>query len=87
MASDTIYDILKAYYDGSAPSQGLGTRLDDAGGGVTYVGKAVAGSATSGAVWQIQRITESDQDLIIQWADGNINFDNVWDNRASLSYS
>jgi hypothetical protein len=25
-------------------------------------------------------------DVIIEYADGNANFDNVWDNRTSLSY-
>lgn len=87
MASETIYDILKSYYDGSANSQALAQRVDDAGGGVTYVGKSAAGSATNGALWQIQRITESAGDITIQWADGDANFNNIWDNRASLSYS
>lgn len=87
MASDTIYDVLKAYYDGIAPSQGLATRLDDAGSGVTYVGKALAGSISSNPVWQIQRLTELNGDITVEWADGDISFDNTWDDRASLSYS
>jgi len=53
---------------------------------VTYVGKAVIGSATSTASWQIQKLDET-SGLVINWADGDANFDNVWDNRASLSYS
>lgn len=68
-------------YAASAP---LSIRLDD-GATYLYVGKAAMGSATSGALWQICRITQSDTTLI--WADGNAAFDNVWDNRASLSYS
>lgn len=62
-------------------------RLDDAGGGVTYVGSAPAGSVTSDAVWQIKKIVESAGDITITWADGNGLFDNVWDSRGSLSYS
>lgn len=53
-----------------------------------YLGKASAGSATSAAVWQIQKLDFGvDGDVTVTWADGNARFDNVWDNRASLSYS
>lgn len=48
---------------------------------VTYVGKAALGSATSAAVWQIQKIDES-SGLVITWA-GTGAFDQVWDNRAT----
>lgn len=49
---------------------------------VTYVGKAAVGSATSSAVWQMKKIDES-SGMTITWADGDANFDNVWDNRAT----
>ena len=62
-------------------------RLDDAGGGITYVGWAIPGSITSSAIWKLMRMTESSGDLTIEWADGNVSYDNVWNNRASLSYS
>ena len=53
-----------------------------------YLGQAVPGSAASSAVWRIQKLTFSaGGDVSTTWADGNANFDNVWDNRASLSYS
>lgn len=90
MASDTIYDILKDYYDGAKAIQAnaaLAVRIDGVGGGVTYIGKAATGASTASAVWQIQRLTESGADTTVQWADGNGSFDNVWDNRASLTYS
>lgn len=52
-----------------------------------YVGEAATGSATSSAVWKIYRITNSGTASITKrWADGNDLFDNVWDNRASLTY-
>ena len=64
------------------------TQLDDTGsGGITYIGKATPGTATSSANWQITRLTETGADLEVLYADGDINFDNIWDNRASLSYS
>ncbi len=54
---------------------------------VTYIGKAVIGTATSAASWQIKRIDETVTDVVtIEWADNDADFDNVWDNRGSLSY-
>lgn len=50
-----------------------------------YTGMADPGSATSSALWKILRETIADGTLL--YADGNGNFDNVWDNFASLSYS
>jgi len=62
------------------------TRVD-VSGAVTYVGKAPAGASTASAVWQIQRLTDGGGgDLTLEWADGDTEFDNVWDNRASLTY-
>lgn len=55
-------------------------------GSVTYVGKAEVGSASSSAKWQIQKIDET-SGTVITWADGNALFDNIWDDRATLSYS
>lgn len=55
--------------------------------GVTYVGKAAPQSSTSNPVWQIQRLLTTGSVIAVTFADGNRKFDNVWDNRASLSYS
>lgn len=54
-----------------------------------YVGYAAPGSLTSAAVWRIVRITydANDNPTVVEWADGNNGFDNIWDNRAALSYS
>jgi hypothetical protein len=56
----------------------------------TYVGYAQIGDTlTSTATWAIQKITEYEAApslMIMEWADGNKNFDNIWDNRASLYY-
>lgn len=59
-------------------------KVDDAGA-VTYIGNALPGTATSAASWRIKRITDATGDIV--WADGNGNYDNIWDNRAALSYS
>ena len=54
-----------------------------------YRGEAVPGSLTSGAVWRIRKIVvnPTDGDTSTTWADGDSEFDNIWDNRLSLSYS
>jgi len=62
-------------------------RVDDyTTANVTYVGKAAIASATSAGVWQVMKVDES-TGTVITWADGDSSFDNIWDNRASLSYS
>jgi len=56
-------------------------------GNYTYIGKALTGTATSAAYWQIKRI-DATTGTVIQWADGNKLFDNIFDNRATtVSYS
>lgn len=69
---------------------GLAKRLDYTGGPAgspVYIGWALPGSLTANAVWKITKLTYSGTDLVSQvWADGNTKFDNVWDNRASLTY-
>lgn len=61
-------------------------RIDEQGT-TTYFGYALPGAATNRPEWQVFRMVESGADSIITYADGNENFDNIWDNRASLSYS
>lgn len=52
-----------------------------------YRGEAVPGTATSAALWRVQRITITGDDLVIEWADGSANFTKIWDDRLSLTYS
>lgn len=54
---------------------------------ITYLGYADPGTSNASALWQIRRITTTGEDLLIEYADGDALFDNVWDDRASLSYS
>jgi len=62
-------------------------RVDDASATITYVGDAAVGLSESSAAWRIKRLQTSGTVLKITWADGNENYDNVWTDRASLSYS
>jgi len=68
-------------------SEPYAIRLDDVGSGVTYVGYALPGTATSVASWQVKRLTETSGDCVVEWADGDADFNNIWDDRAGLSYS
>jgi len=53
-------------------------------GNYTYIGKALCGSATSAAVWQIKRI-DATTGTIIQWAMGDQDFTHIYDDRAALA--
>jgi hypothetical protein len=55
---------------------------------VSYLGQALPGTLGATAAWRIQKLVfGGDGDVVVTWADGNSNFDNVWDNRASLTYT
>jgi hypothetical protein len=88
----TDYEVRSTDVGGGKHVQHLRIDLDapynvkiDEGATYTYIGHAVPGSVTSGGVWRIKRLTNSDATVL--WADGDGNFNNVWDDRASLSYS
>lgn len=61
--------------------------IDQPNATTTYIGASNPGSSTSSAAWQIKRITVSGTQTFIEFADGNLNFDNVWNNRAALTYN
>lgn len=60
------------------------TLIDDTStADVIYIGKAQPGTATSAALWRIKKINDSS----VLFADSNDKFDNIWDNRVSLTYA
>lgn len=61
-------------------------QFDPASDPLLYLGLAAPGSSTASAVWQITRYDVT-SGVIALYADGNTSFDNVWNNRGSLSYS
>jgi hypothetical protein len=70
----------------------LKTLIDEAAGDITYVGEAAPGTAESAAAWRIFRLDESEGDLanvelVKKFAEGSTGFDQVWDDRTTLSYS
>ena len=68
----------------SSPSEAL--IMEDTGTGILYVGTAPIGAALSDPVWKIKQILTSGLVLRILWADGDSQYDNIWDSRASLTY-
>lgn len=73
-----------ALSDGAESLQEL---IDEASATTTYFGTALSGEATSAASWRIQRQSVSGTVTTFAWANGKNDFTNIWDNRASLSYS
>lgn len=71
---------------------GLAKRVDVVDGLVTYVGEALPSALEADNEWRIRRVTQvldasQNYDVVIEWADGDNDFDKVWDDRASYSYS
>jgi hypothetical protein len=50
----------------------------------TYVGEAAPGTATTDPYWRVFRLDTATGQL--KYADGDSNFDNIFDNHASLTY-
>lgn len=69
------------------PSVHSSIRVDDASSTVTYVGEAPFASSESDAVWRIKKLETIGTVFKVTWADGNANFDNVWSNRTSITYT
>lgn len=60
--------------------------IDDASATVSYIGEAAVSSSPAAAVWRIRKI-DSTSGTSILYADGNTFFDNIWNNRAALTYT
>ena len=80
-------------YDGQTVQKqnadNLATQLDFSGGdNPIYIGLAAPGTLTSEAKWQIRKLTYSgDNPTQIKYANGSPNFNQIYDDRASLTYS
>lgn len=79
-------------FQGNGGNVALTSRVDqvnpDATPEIIYRGKALPGTLITAPSWRIERITiQADGDVETVFADGNDNFDNIWTNRASLSYT
>lgn len=62
-------------------------KFEYSGTNVIYIGWADPGALTSSSVWRIQKLTYSGDNVTdIQFADGSVYFDKVWDSRATYTY-
>ena len=68
-------------------AQAMKTAIDEASSTITYVGEAACGTPVSAAAWRIKRITQSGSVMLIEWANGSSNFNQIWNNRAALTYT
>lgn len=74
---------------GLSPEEELySKRIDFISDSILYKGEAVVGALESDAVWRIRKIVIGvDGDITEIWADGDSNFNNIWNNRLNYSYS
>jgi len=89
---DEDFDVLafeRLGYDGAAlqrvSSDNVALKVT-VSGDITYVGIAAPGTAQSTAKWQCKKIDET-SGVVVTWADGNADFDNVATDLTALSYS
>ena len=61
-------------------------KVDQATTTLFYVGEATFAAPTTSPLWRIRRIDTS-AGVSVTWADGNSNYDNVWDDHTSLTYT
>jgi hypothetical protein len=60
--------------------------IDKSGANVVYRGYASVGTPTKSPLWAIEKVTSAKSIETHTWADGDMKFDNVWDNRETLIY-
>ena len=60
--------------------------IDESDAVTTYIGQAKLGTSTSEAQWQIQKMVVEGNVTSIKWAEGDDAFNQIWNNRTSLTY-
>ncbi len=62
---------------------------NDSDGNPIFIGEAKAGVGKASNAWRIKKIIiDSDKAIVdILWADGTAEFDKVWNDRATFTYS
>lgn len=59
---------------------------DESNPNTIYKGWAKALGNGADPIWAIQKITRAADVVTLEWADGNQQYDNIWDNRLQLQY-
>lgn len=64
----------------------LDVRYEEVDANTAYLGLAAIDSDPAATVWQIKKL-DFTTGVDVRWADGNSKFDNIWNNRASITYT
>jgi len=77
------------YISGDELGVPYASQTDFVGDTIIYKGWADVGTLTSAGTWRIQKIefVGVDEDVVVTWADGDSNFDNIWESRLLYTYS
>lgn len=67
--------------------RGEASIVDEVSAALQYIGTGPLSGDTSLPIWQIKKVEKVGTVTRITYADGDNKFDNVWDNRAALSYA
>ena len=88
ITATTVGQVTNYYPVGANLSQDLNSWImKDVNGSTTYYGYALSlGADPTAAIWKIRREVTTSTVTAASYADGNGNYDNVWNNRASLTY-
>lgn len=84
-----VLNSVKQSLDGTNSNFAQPARVDESVPMVVYNGYVVAlatAPQTANPVWAIQRITRNGDMFVYEWANGNRNYTNVWDDRYTLNY-
>ena len=81
-----LLDAINRSWLGNLLANSLPSREDESQPSVVYRGFAMPGANPGDSVWAIVRITRTNNQVLYDWADGNENYDNIWDNRYELVY-
>ena len=63
------------------------SNTDDDGAGTVYTGYALRGTATSAAGWFVMKSVTTGTITTVRFASAPFEMDQVWDDRASLTYT
>jgi hypothetical protein len=85
-----LLDIKVVFQNGGGGGTGGGVkqplREDESQPNVIYKGYAAPNANTTDAVWAIIKISRIKSEIIYEWADGDENYDNIWENRYEIRY-
>jgi len=90
LATETTLDAVKSAVEGTLTTTALPEAVriaeDSVDPDIEYFGFAPTGTLTSAASWRIFRL-DSSTGLVKEFADGDADYDNEWDDRETLSYA